>query len=426
MKITLLTHGTRGDVQPFVLLGMRLKELGHKVTVGANENHQRLVEANGLRFVSLPINSQAFLDSEKGKQMLASGNANELLKSFSNLYHEHRDALNSRFIVACEGAEAIVAMHLTVDRAMCLSDKLRVPLALVHLFPLFETAEFPSILITTSELPFGFLNRATYKLIWTMWWQQNRKDIEEFRRYLGLPSSPAPTYIRSTRKGALCLNAFSTRVLPRPKDWAPELRITGYFRATTYFHENLGEKSPADLEQWLNAGPPPVFLGFGSMPVLDPQRFTDDAIRITKALKTRAVINADWKSKGRITQDTPDHIFFVDAVNHDWLLPKCAAAVHHGGAGTTSASLTAGLPTMVCSLFADQPWWGNRIEKLGVGCHVPFSKLDAPALLQGLRTLLNPTVRARAKALGRALESESDGAELATDLLVQWLQSQNR
>jgi sterol 3beta-glucosyltransferase len=117
----------------------------------------------------------------------------------------------------------------------------------------------------------------------------------------------------------------------------------------------------------------------------------------------------------------PEQVRVVGAVDHDRLFPQCAAVVHHGGAGSTTTSLRAGRPTMVCSVIVDQPWWGEHMRRLGVGTHVPFRKLDRQTLKAGLRTLLDPEVGARARSLGAAIQAEGDGLPEADRLFDDWI-----
>ena len=135
----------------------------------------------------------------------------------------------------------------------------------------------------------------------------------------------------------------------------------------------------------------------------------------------RAVVNMPSADGGASAVNQPEHLRTVGAVDHERLLTRCSAAVHHGGAGTLAASLRAGLPTMVCSVWADQPFWGKRLETLGAGAHVPFKRLDAHQLEAGLLTLRSDLVREWAAALGTAIRAEGDGTELAAQLLDDWL-----
>ncbi len=217
------------------------------------------------------------------------------------------------------------------------------------------------------------------------------------------------------------LQAFSPSVLAKPRDWPDNWPITGFWRLPTAVRGPLGEGLPDWLAAWIDAGEPPVFLGLGSMPMLDPDGFLEMATDVTRSLGVRAVVNMPSASRDASATDPPEHLRTVGAVDHERLLPRCSAAVHHGGAGTLAASLRAGSPTMVCSVWADQPFWGKRVETLGAGAHVPFKRLDRSELEAGIRKLLSDPVRERAAALGEAIRSEGDGTERAAELLDEWL-----
>jgi UDP:flavonoid glycosyltransferase YjiC (YdhE family) len=199
------------------------------------------------------------------------------------------------------------------------------------------------------------------------------------------------------------------------------LAMTAAWQMPPALRDDLGEGIPPDLEAWLDAGEPPLFLGFGSMPVLEPEPLLADIASVTGKLGRRAIISRNCVPQGHGA--LPDNLRAVDAVDHDRLFPRCAAVVHHGGIGSLHSSLRAGRPTMVCSVFVDQPWWGERVRRLGVGTHVPFRKLNRRRLDAGLRTLLDPAVEARAAGLGEQIRAEGDGLPEATGLLEKWLLS---
>ena len=141
---------------------------------------------------------------------------------------------------------------------------------------------------------------------------------------------------------------------------------------------------------------------------------------MTRTLGRRAIVSENCVP-ATASGSLPDHLRVVGAVDHDRLFPGCAAVVHHGGIGSVTASLAAGRPTMVCSVFADQPWWGEHMVRLGVGTHMPFRKLDRASLESGLRTILDPEVARRAETLGEAIRAEGDGLPRAARLLDEWL-----
>ncbi len=168
---------------------------------------------------------------------------------------------------------------------------------------------------------------------------------------------------------------------------------------------------PSELDDWLQAGSPPVFLGFGSMPVLDGENLLH-TIRATLAeLGVRGILAAGWSELDTVGDDT---LFVTGEVDHQSLLPRCAAAVHHGGAGTTHASLAAGTPTLVCSVFWDQSFWGAQCRR--VGATFPFARLNARRLTSGLREVLDKQVDVRAKEVARRM-GEEDGIGVAVSHL---------
>jgi sterol 3beta-glucosyltransferase len=417
MRMTLIAHGTRGDVQPFVVLGLRLAELGHDVTLAASQNHQRMAEDAELRFLPIPIDLESFIESDEGRSLMAKGRGARLASEMAKLHHERRAALNAQVAAACEGAEMIVGNVLTMDRGLVMADKLRVPFVMVNSFPLFPTAEFPSPMVTTAKVPFSCARRMTHRLLWWLWQRGNAQAMAELRRELGLPAPKAPLVDRLTQPGSLIVSHFSDRLVPRPADWPKGLHMTGFFQVPAKLRGR--EAPPEELVRWLDAGAPPVFVGFGSMPIHDPERRLRETAKVARARGLRAVVNLRGASHGPWAE-APEDVFVVGAIDHDWLMPKCRAAVHHGGAGTLAASLGAGLPTMVCSVWADQPFWGNLVARSGVGWHVLFPKLNAATLDEGLAAITREEARTRALHVRDRLAEEGDGSGRAACLISEY------
>lgn len=416
MKMTLIAHGTRGDVQPLVILGARLSELGHEVVLAVSENYRRMAEQADLKCVPIPIDLESFLESDAGRGLLAKGRSVRITTEMAKLHHARREAFDAQVKLACDGAEAILGNVLTMDRGLIMADKLRVPFALVNSFPLFPTSQFPSPLVTTADVPFPFVRRLTHELLWSMWERGNARDLASLRRDLRLDRARASLLRRLSQPDALTVSHFSKHLVPKPNDWPAGLHLTGFWRVLPQLRRN--EAPPEALVHWLDAGPRPVFVGFGSMPVKDPRRLIDETAKITRARGLRAVINV--RDASHTTLDVPEHLFVVGAVDHDWLMPKCIAAVHHGGAGTVAASLSAGLPTMICSVWADQPFWGKLLERRGIGCHVPFPKLDAAKLDEGLAVITHRDAKARAEEMSERLREEGDGSRVAARLVSEY------
>lgn len=415
MNITLLSYGTRGDTQPFVALASALQTQGHDVLVAAPINDEAFVRRCGVGYAPLKGDIQAIFASEDGRRWLSSGNVAAFLKAMTALGHGWRHALMRDIHAAVADADAVVSQAVIQDLALIAAETRRLPLMYAHLFPLCATTAFPNPLVTTATLPLPIMNRWTHDLFNTLWWQVARRDINELRVASGLRPINETANLRGRRLKTPILQVFSDHVLPRPGDWGPEHLVTGFWRLPDAVKARLGELDPPPgLPEWLAAGPPPIYVGLGSMPVRDPDAMLQTVAAVTAELGLRAVIGAGWGIPIASVVRLPEHLTIVPAVNHDWLFPHCAAVVHHGGVGTTAAGLRAGVPTLVCAVFGDQPFWGKRVQALGVGATMAFADLDRETLTRGLRRLQSPDVRRRAAALGERLRQEDGLAQAVT------------
>ncbi|MDP2316980.1 MAG: glycosyltransferase [Pseudomonadota bacterium] len=417
MRVVFYSYGTRGDAQPQVVLASQLRDRGHQVRVAAPENLRGFVESSGLEYAPLHGNSQAIMESEEGRRWLSSGDVIAFMKALGKILGEINPEVFRTAAAAAEGADAIVGGTLSEDLAYTLAQKRDVPFLLAHTIPYERTGAWPSPLVTTARIPLAFVNRLTYSLFRKLAWDVNRGTLNPYRQSLGLAPLATTVVAGAHEHGAPVLQLWSEQVLPRPADAAPNITSTGYIRMPPALRERMGEATaPGGLVDWLERGPAPVYVGFGSMPVLDPLAMAKEVIAVAEALDLRVVLSAGWTNLGEVEALSGERVYLVRGVDHSWLLPRCVAAVHHGGAGTTAASLEAGVPTVVCSVFADQPFWGERVSRLGVGAHVPFPRLDRRTLTAALRACLQDDVRQRAADLGAKLRAE-DGATVTVDAI---------
>jgi sterol 3beta-glucosyltransferase len=278
----------------------------------------------------------------------------------------------------------------------------------------WPTRRHASLLLTARNL--GPFNALSYKLVQSAMWKNARDGVAAQRQAFGLSPARGRFFERAAAEKWRTLISYSTHLLARPDDWPTHVVSCGAIELPDALKEKLGERGLApDLEAWLSKGPPPIYIGFGSMPVLDASRTLAMTRRVLEALDARAIIGAGWSN---LAEDSDARVRVVGETDHAALFARCEAAVHHGGAGTTHTSLRAGLPTLICSVFADQPFWGARVAKLGVGTTFPFQKLDEARLLEGLRHLRRDDVRERAQRLGAALRQERGLEEVADALLA--------
>ncbi|WP_067814200.1 glycosyltransferase [Actinomadura kijaniata] len=418
MRIAMLASGTRGDVQPMVAIGDELARRGHEVVVAVNSDLADWVTRAGLRAVPTGVDFKRFLNSAESRRMLAHGKVDTTIRRI--VADEHR--VNQQIVNACvraaENADVILTTVTMSLRGLCLEKATGVPSRILYSFPILPTGDFSGIMPRVRDFRMAWANRGGSRLLNQLYWMRNKANLDEMSDLMGAPRvSRMPR--QEERPG---LHLYSPRVVPEPSDLPGGHELIGFPVLSDGLRDRLGERTvPAELDRWLDAGPEPVYFGFGSMPVLDPERTLRELIDVTARRGIRGLVGAGWSELGRYADGLPDHLFLARSeFDHDRVLPRCRAAVHHGGAGTTAAALRAGLPSVVASFFADQPFWGWRTEQLRVGTALPFRGLTPARLGRALDRVLDPAYRTRARAVGADLRRE-DPASRAGDVIEQWL-----
>ncbi len=415
MQITILAHGSRGDVQPYVALGIGLQRAGHAVRLAAPQLFADFVSEHGLEFAPLagdpPRLAQALAD-RAGWNPLRTG----------QVIAEYALPLARQLLVdvrtACQDTDAVVHSFLTTIVGHQVACELDVPDVSALLLPIFAaTGAFPNPALP--DLPLGRLyNRLTHDFFTQSFWQFSRlayqgvvrRQNPDLPRLSGWPFSP------SNRPPTPILYGFSPQVIPRPPDWGKDIHVTGY-----WFLEAVSSwQPPADLVDFLTAGPPPIYIGFGSMITREAEKLVRVVLDALAQTGQRGLLLSGWGKLGRT--DLPDHVFLIESVPHNWLFPRMAAIVHHGGAGTTAAALRAGVPAIITPFTSDQPFWGRRIYQLGVGPRpIPRQKLTAEKLAEAINMVTgDQAMQQRAAELGERIRAE-DGVTRAVEIIEGYL-----
>ena len=416
MKICILTLGTRGDVQPYIALGKGLKQRGHDVLLGASGSFQSWIEGHGLRFHGLGFDIEAFLRSDEARRAM-SGRWLALARIWQSRIKPMMRHMLEASVEAADGAELII-YHPKVAGAPDIAEASGARLICAATIPLFPTSSFP---VPIWGHDFGsWLNRQSYALF-RLSRLPYRRLINDWRReQLGLGRGALFPRIASFAGGkvtSLCM--VSPSVVPRPDDWEDHMHMTGYW----FLDEGRDWTPDPMLQTFLDAGEPPVYIGFGSMASKDPAHITKVVLQALEQTGLRAILATGWGGLCRV--DLPGNVHMIDAAPHDALFRHVRAVVHHGGAGSTAAGLRAGLPTLVCPLTVDQPFWGKRVRDLGCGPEPQSLRRLAPdRLAAGLEALVTDQgYRDQASALAGAIASE-DGVGSAIDVIetdVAWL-----
>jgi sterol 3beta-glucosyltransferase len=224
-----------------------------------------------------------------------------------------------------------------------------------------------------------------------------------------------PYLFQSTLHSAKVINGFSQHVLPRPVDWPVSSQVTGY-----WFFDQSQWQPPKALNEYLAAGPKPVYIGFGSMVSSDARSFTEMVLSAVKKSGQRAVLASGWGGLAGEEGPQSEHVFFLRQAPHDWLFPRMSAAVHHGGAGTTAAAVRAGIPSVIIPFYGDQPFWARCLNRQGVAPPAVERKAMTPdTLASALAATRKTSMIQRAVALGMAVRAE-DGIGEAVRCLREW------
>lgn len=423
-NITILAIGSRGDVQPFVALALGLREAGYGVRVAAAADYESLVRDYGLPFAPLFGSVRSLLDSEAVYAVRDGGR--NVLKVAPHFFGAVRP-LFSRLMADCwtasQGADALIVSTLGVYCGFDIAATLRIPCFVAHMHPFAATGTAPHMFFPRLPdwLPLrSAYNRSTYTLAEQAFWHFLRVPLNDARRdVLGAPS--LGPFALSRRVGSvppLVLCAYSARIAPPPADWDDRVHVTGYWFLD---HPSVWQPPPG-LTAFLNAGPPPVYVSFGSMWLgRDGDALTRLVVAALKRADVRGVLHGGWGDMGNVP--LPPNVLRIDSVPHDWLFKHVAAAVHHGGAGVTSAALRAGLPAVVVPFLGDQSFWGTRVAELGAGpAPLPKKVLSVERLATSIAAVVTDTeMRMSATAIAERLHSE-DGVAQAVALLDQQLQ----
>ncbi|KWV33640.1 glycosyltransferase [Micromonospora rifamycinica] len=417
MHIAVLALGSRGDVYPLAALAAELARRGHRIRMGASPNLVDLPRRLGLDVVPVGWDQQRMMQSEQGREWVTTTDLDLFLRRSHESYQEHGDRFGEEAVALSEGCAAIVCAVVSEQWATALAEARDVPLVAYDLTPARPNDVVPHPLVTPDPLADAAANRATYVHYARRAWRYRRDQVFRFRRRLGLaPMPPRPATLRRP----LELQGYSPTLVPGVT-WDAYRPIVGDLRLTPADLHRVGMSTlDPDLVRWLDAGEPPALVTFGSTHMPDPAGMLAGIGRVCRALGVRGLVVTGWGLAGVDPAATPE-LRVLPYVDYDLVLPRCAMVVHHGSATITAAGVRAGIPTMVCSSFADQPFWGRQLERLGAGVHVRFTELSEQVLRAGMTRLTAEPLRRRAAELGERMRTEPHGTLVAADAVGSYL-----
>lgn len=415
MHVAISTYGTRGDIQPFIALALGLKQAGHRATLVTSDTFTQWIQSYGVDTCPVHFNPQEIVQRPE-TQAVMRGRGNPLrVFGIMRAVIGRAAGAHDAFWQVARTADFVVQSYGGVG-ALEAGEALGLPSAIVHLFPFTPTRAFPSVVLGSFRFSLGAnYNRLTHVVIrQALWPVVGGQMTNPWRKRLGLSAwhSYEEMYSRARRLKIPILCAFSPAVLPKPPDWDETHHLTGYW----FLNAPPGWQPPAGLLRFLESGPPPVCIGFGS---INAGGSGDRARLALQALEMSGQRGVLLTGGGGLAPGTESpNVMYIEDIPHDWLFPRMAAVVHHGGAGSTAAVFRAGAPGVITPVVADQYLWAERVVKLGVGPKTPDLKsLTALKLAEAIHTAVSdPGMRERAARLGEKIRAEN-GVQQAVEII---------
>lgn len=421
MKFVLASYGTRGDIEPSVVVARELVRRGHDICMAVPPDSIAFTEAAGLAAIPYGLESQAWLDLYRNFWTSFFG-AFWRVREMRSMWREMWDLsdqcwaqMNATLVSLADGADLLFAGQSYQETAANVAEYYDIPLATLHHVPMRPNGQ------TVSILPAPLSRSAMTAFDWFSW-LLNKKVEDAQRRELGLPRATGPSPGRVARRGSLEIQAYDEVCFPGlAAEWAKWDGLRPFVGPLTM---ELTTGADDDVASWIAAGTPPICFGFGSMPVESPVDTVEMIGAACTELGERALICAGWSDFSDVS--LPEHVKVVGAVNYAAVFPACRAVVHHGGSGTTAASLRAGVPTLILSMDANQTIWGAQLKRLKVGTTRRFSATTRETLLTDLRRILDPEYGTRAREIARHMTKPADSVVKAADLVEKFASSRAR
>ncbi|RDB18077.1 Sterol 3-beta-glucosyltransferase [Hypsizygus marmoreus] len=420
-----LTIGSRGDVQPYIALGLALKKEGHSVTIVSHEEYKDWIEGFDIRHRTAGGDPGALMKLSVDNRMFSA----EFFRKSLGSFRPWLDQLLLDSWEACKDADVLLESPSAMA-GVHIAEALNIPYFRTFTMPWTKTADFPHPFLSP-PVDSPTFNSASYVLFNNVIWTATSGQINKWRRRTLKINNTDMGHLAQSK--IITIYNFSPAVVPKPLDWGDTTIISGYWFLDNPDHNWI---PPPDLLKWMKKarddGKPIVYIGFGSITVPHPDRVTARIIKAVVQSDVRAIISKGWSSRMHkpdlSVEDAeggyPPQCYMLEKIPHDWLFPRIDAALHHGGAGTTGASLRAGIPTLIKPWFGDQFFWGCRVQKLGAGLRVPSLRVSdiADALTKATTSV---AMREKAAAVGAEIRGE-DGVHTAIHTIYTYLPRASR
>ena len=411
MKLVLASYGTRGDVEPCVVVGRELLRRGHDVRMAVPPDSVGFAEGAGLATAAYGLDTQAWLDVYRNfwtsffRNFWRIQDLRKLWREMWELSDQSWAQMNTTLTSLADGADVLFAGQSYQEPAANVAEHYDIPLVTLHHVPMRANGQLVSI------LPSPLARSAMTAFDWLAW-RLNKKVEDAQRRELGLPKATGPSPRRIAERKSLEIQAYDEFCFPGlAAEWAKWDGRRPFIGTLTM---ELTTDADDEVASWSAAGTPPICFATGSIPVESPADTVEMISAACAQLGERALVCFGGTDFSHVPHF--DHVKVVGPVNYAATFPACRAVVHHGGSGTTAASLRAGIPTLILWSSADQPYWGNQLKRLKVGTARRFSTATRESLVADLRRILAPQYAIRARELATRMTTPAKSVAKAADL----------
>ncbi len=408
MRLVILAPGSRGDVQPYLALAQALQRQRHHPLLVTTLDHLTLCRSFDIETAAVDINVADELKRVETNRAIEGGGTIASFRQFAAIAKRATGSLASVALEALRSADGLVTNFTTALVAQALAQTAGKPLVQAYNVPVTPTSQWPGAL--APGLDFGPISRrlghAVTRL--ALWSTSRASSGDAVRQLTGTAPALRPPGAVGVLPGPV-VYGLSEAFMARPTDWPAEAELTGFW----FVDEPVAHVDPA-LRAFVEAGAPPVCIGFGSMSTERPEEMSALVLSAAKQVGCRVVLLSGWAGL-EAAEAARQGVFVAPQAPHGWLYPRCAAVVHHGGAGTTAAAVRAGVPAVVVPFHGDQPFWASRVHHLGLGPPpVARSRLTADRLAAALKqALTDAPMRERAAAVGAQVQREQGAARAA-------------
>ncbi|KAJ6134768.1 hypothetical protein N7523_001090 [Penicillium sp. IBT 18751x] len=433
LNIVIQVIGSRGDIQPFIALGKELKAVGHRVRFATHPTFRHFVLSSSLEFFSIggdPTELMSFMVNNSGllpnfrtirsgsiqkrrhdmRQIIdgcwhscfETGDGTHLHQIKEDLWNDSVDYRQRPFV-----ADAIIANPPSIAHVHC-AQRLGIPLHIMFTMPWSPTQYFPHPLAIThlQDCERSVANFLSYVIVEILIWEGLGDLVNKFRKVClsldRLDTITASSLIHRLR--IPCTYFWSPTLLPKPPDWFDNIDVCGF----NFLPSQTDYTPPQEITAFLEAGPIPIYVGFGSIVVDSQTELTRIVLKAIKDAGQRAIISKGWAKFGVESTEFADNVLIIGNVPHDWLFQHVSCVIHHGGAGTTAAGLALGRPTVIIPFFGDQHFWGKVVARAGAGpAPIPYRQLTAAKLTDAIMTALKPLIQGKAEHIRDKMQYES-------------------